>query len=336
MGRANMLILNSIGTLLGLIICINATTPTQYIAGRIIPALFKCGMGVPNAYIADVSHNDAELIIVNLGRLQAVVSFGMIVGPTIGGHLAQFDPRTPLYYASYAMILSVAFLLFVRENQPKASPSRRPSRILANRNSRLASLSPTTLLHIKFAFNLGNSIFEIYAATHIRSQLDLDESSLGYILSYYGLVSLFANVVLIPLIPPRISMRSPTMVGLVLLHSVALLVWGLSKHVYMIVAAVGVVSITSSLFLNTITTLLAEQTEASSSGATMGISAMVDRGAKIIAPLIGGFATESSSLVSVGVCACSFEVYCVAVLLHATAFSRMSSSITGDHKDKES
>jgi MFS family permease len=48
-------------------------------------------------------------------------------------------------------------------------------------------------LHIKFAFQMGNSLFESLFTQHARTQLGLKGSSIGLLLSYSGLISAFTN-----------------------------------------------------------------------------------------------------------------------------------------------
>jgi MFS family permease len=48
-------------------------------------------------------------------------------------------------------------------------------------------------LHIKFAFQMGNSLFESLFTQHARTQLGLRGSSIGLLLSYSGLISAFTN-----------------------------------------------------------------------------------------------------------------------------------------------
>ena len=68
-GRIPFLLLNSLAALIGLLICIYSSTPLLFIIGRILPALLKCGVGVLNAYVSDISGSPAEMTT-NMGRLQ--------------------------------------------------------------------------------------------------------------------------------------------------------------------------------------------------------------------------------------------------------------------------
>lgn len=332
-GRSNILIINSSSVLLGLIITASSTNSTTFAIGRILPSLFKCGMGVPNAYAADVSHNDIELLAKNLGRIQAVMSLGMIVGPIIGGKLASMDAMYPFYFASFAMILSVVFLMFVKESKVhnKIQHKRRSS-ILTSSNI-FTSLSSFHLLHTKLAFQIGNGIFELFLVTHVRKQLKLDESSMGYILSFYGLLSFITNSILIPIIPSKVSTNMYYVICMIVIHSIGLLLWGLGSNIIVVFIAIALVCVSANVFLNVLTSVIAERGDTSTAGTTMGINAMVDRAARIVAPLIGGFTMSDSSPLSIGVASFCFGMYCLALQLVGVALFRRESHQFEKKKD---
>jgi len=85
-----------------------------------------------------------------------------------------------------------------------SNASTNASSINNNNTTRISShnnlLSSTILdqsflqyLHIKFAFQMGNSLFESLFTQHARTQLGLRGSSIGLLLSYSGLISAFTN-----------------------------------------------------------------------------------------------------------------------------------------------
>jgi predicted MFS family arabinose efflux permease len=97
----------------------------------------------------------------------------------------------------------------------------------------------------------------------------------------------------------------------------------MSQHIVLTLVAITIIAITSCLYLNIVQTLIAELGNSSNAGATMGISSTVDRAARIIAPLIGGFALQESSPVSIGVAAFGFGVYSAAVLAYSSSSSAL-------------
>jgi DHA1 family multidrug resistance protein-like MFS transporter len=292
-----------------------------FIVGRILPALFKCGMGVPNAYVSDVSLTSLELTT-NLGRLQAAMALGLILGPVIGGYFAKYDVNLPLMFSSVALILSMIFLLYVKESKSKGvskdKPQRRPSTTTLTHD--LTSLSRTQLLHMKFAFQVGNAMFELFLVPYVRRQLHLGEHHIGYVLGFYGLIALISNALVVQL---AAKFSATHLLMVVFLHSIGLLGWGMSQHIVLTLVAITIIAITSCLYLNIVQTLIAELGNSSNAGATMGISSTVDRAARIIAPLIGGFALQESSPVSIGVAAFGFGVYSAAVLAYSSSSSAL-------------
>ena len=182
-------------------------------------------------------------------------------------------------------------------------------------SEQLVRLTRSELLHMKFAFHVGNAMFELFLVPHSRRQLALKENQVGYILGYYGFVSLLSNTLLVPWIT---KYSVGYLLTLLTTHSIGLLAWGLSTETAITVAGITIVAITSSLYVNLIQALVAELGDPMNAGATMGLSAMVDRASRVIAPLIGGFTLQESSPISIGIAAFSFEVYSAIVLVVST------------------
>lgn len=227
--------------------------------------------------------------------------------------------------ASASLILSMISLTFISESKEKRKPrkSLRRERDVAFFSEQLVNLTRSELLHMKFAFHVGNAMFELFLVPHTRHRLSLKENQVGYILGYYGFVSLLSNTLLVPWIS---SYSVSYLLILLSAHSAGLLAWGLSSETAITVGGITLVAITSSLYINLIQALVAELGDPMNAGATMGLSAMVDRASRIIAPLIGGFTLQENSPISIGLAAFSFEVYSAIVLVVSTmTWSRKSS-----------
>ena len=219
--------------------------------------------------------------------------------------------------ASASLVLSMISLTFISESKERRKPKKsiRRERDVAFFSKQLVSLTRNQLLHMKFAFHIGNAMFELFLVSHTRRQLFLKENQVGYILGYYGFASLLSNTLLVPWVT---SYSVGYLLALLSAHSLGLLAWGLSTETAITVGGVTLVAITSSLYINLIQALVAELGDPMNAGATMGLSAMVDRASRIIAPLIGGFTLQDSSPISIGVAAFSFEVYSAIVLVFST------------------
>ena len=342
-GRLPFLILSAAGTLIGLLISILAKNPSIYIAGRILPFFVKCGMGVPYAYIADVSGAQSTSLAVNIGRLNAVLALGLIVGPLLGGLLSAYDPLAPFCLAAISTLSSILFLsLTLMFQSPATASSGCPENTMKKKQQQkepiqfpasniFTAFSLASVYHIKFAFQISVGIFELFLVSHVRDQLELKDGSFGgLVVSFYGIVSLLCNSMLIPLLSSSTvfsAMSVSAAALLALMNSAGLLLWGHTHSTANMLFSIFTISVTSSLFTNVMQTLVSERGDGTKMGATMGTSAMVDRAARIVAPIVAGFTKQDkNSPVSIGVAASFFAAYSAGVIIVSSISSSNSDS----------
>lgn len=225
-GRIQMLRISAISQLLGhlfISLSVQHTSVYLFILARCIPSLFKCGMVVSQAYLYDIS-NTLE-ISKDIGSLLAYSNVGFIVGPFIGGYAYNCNIYLPfgfglalavlnLYilhqldnYSNYANTLAKEIsdsTAIPNENKSDGVKSMKPND--SEHQSSIPVVSPPAAiagvgvdisflqyLHIKFSFQMSNSLFESLFTQHARSQLGLRGSNIGLLLSYSGALSALTN-----------------------------------------------------------------------------------------------------------------------------------------------
>ena len=85
-----------------------APTIAWLFAGRIIAGITGAVYGPANAVLADVT--PPEKRGATFGLMGAAFGVGFIIGPAIGGLLAQFGPRAPFYAAAALALLNAAWI----------------------------------------------------------------------------------------------------------------------------------------------------------------------------------------------------------------------------------
>lgn len=110
-GRRPILLISLLG--LGLDYLFHAFAPTIFwlFVGRIIAGICGASITVANSYIADIS--TPEKRAQNFGIIGVAFGLGFIVGPAIGGLLAEIDLKLPFLFAAALSFLNLIYGYFV-------------------------------------------------------------------------------------------------------------------------------------------------------------------------------------------------------------------------------
>lgn len=183
-----------------------------FVLARCIPALFKCCMVVSQAFLFDIESRE-ENKVSNLGTLYACSNLAFIIGPLIGGFCISRSVYQPNMVGCVLSAMELAMLTLMRDlpkkkkvegmhhnrsaNSVAFTDALTPIDSNSNSNSpSLFSLPPalTHLLHVKFAFQLSNSLFEALFPQHGRSQFGLSGYATGLLFSLSGGLSAVTNM----------------------------------------------------------------------------------------------------------------------------------------------
>src|SRR5579862_7784680 len=104
-GRRPILLVSLIGTVVGYVVFGIGGALWILFVGRIIDGLTGGNVSTMYAYVADISEpKDRGRLY---GRLGAAGGFGFVVGPAVGGLVAQVSLSAPLYLAAGVTLLNV-------------------------------------------------------------------------------------------------------------------------------------------------------------------------------------------------------------------------------------
>lgn len=117
-GRRPVLLISVFGMGLDFLVMYFAPDLFWLVLGRAISGIFGASFTTAAAYISDVS--TAETTARNFGLIGAAFGIGFVIGPAIGGLLADFGTRAPFLVASAFSLLNFLFGFFVlKESLPK-------------------------------------------------------------------------------------------------------------------------------------------------------------------------------------------------------------------------
>lgn len=222
-----------------------------FVLARCVPALFKCCMVVSQAFLFDIESRE-ETKASNLGTLYACSNLAFIIGPLIGGFSISRSMYHPNMVGCVLSVAELAMLTLVRD-LPKHKKkqiedlhhshsansvtydhaSAHCNRAHNTSDTSLLSLSPALshFLHVKFAFQLSNSLFEALFPQHGRMQFGLTGHATGLLFSLSGGLSACTNMFVLPrvLAVPRAQRLLRWCVAAT---GTGLLVWALCSSLY--------------------------------------------------------------------------------------------------------
>ncbi len=116
-GRKPVLLLSLFGLAVDYVFMYYAPSLIWLVVGRCISGAFGASFTTAAAYIADVSSPENKTK--NFGYIGAAFGIGFVLGPAIGGFLADYDLRSPFMFAAILSGLNMLYGLFVlKESLP--------------------------------------------------------------------------------------------------------------------------------------------------------------------------------------------------------------------------
>nr|MBS9407747.1 MFS transporter [Streptococcus oralis] len=106
-GRRPLLLICLFGSAIGYLVFGVGGALWVLFAGRIIEGITGGSISTIFAYFADIIPPKQRTKY--FGWVSAVVGAGTIIGPTLGGLLANFDHSVPLYFGAFITLLNVLY-----------------------------------------------------------------------------------------------------------------------------------------------------------------------------------------------------------------------------------
>lgn len=118
-GRRPIILMSLLGLGIDFIFMYFAPDLTWLIIGRLLSGMFGASFTTAAAYIADISTDETRAQ--NFGMIGAAFGIGFIIGPAIGGLVAEFGLRTPFLIAAFFSVANFVLALFLlKESLPES------------------------------------------------------------------------------------------------------------------------------------------------------------------------------------------------------------------------
>jgi DHA1 family tetracycline resistance protein-like MFS transporter len=187
------------------------------LAGRIVGGIAAATHSTANAFMADISapHEKAA----RFGLVGAAFGAGFVLGPLLGGLMAEFGTRAPFYAAAALAALNLAFGLLV---MPETLPQhlRRPFR-LARANPFGAFLSVGRLpgvgrlLAMFFLYQVAFTVYPAVWSFFTTARFGWEPGMIGASLAAFGVAMAVVQGGLIRVILRALGERNTVLYGLV-------------------------------------------------------------------------------------------------------------------------
>ncbi len=274
-GRRPILLLCLFGGSLGFLILSLGSALWAMFAGLVIFGLFDGVPGAVFASVADITQSSARTH--NFATVNAAIALGFILGPLLGARLVQVSPEVPLYMVDTMLLVTLVWgCVTLPETLPKPqnlSPlqlsSLNPFAQLSTlfQSTQLRWLLPSFLILAMMPFALVPNLPIL-----TRDLFGWTPDRVAPLFAIFGIVNILDQMVLLPLLLPRLGEVRLAIIG-AFLAAIAFLVFALvsiTNMASLLYVAVFLFALGQLLAVTSLTGLMSRLTELEIQGSMQG------------------------------------------------------------------
>lgn len=285
-GRRPVLLFSMIAFSIDYALMAAAPTIGWLFLGRTIAGIAGATYGPANAVLADVT--PPEQRGATFGKMGAAFGIGFILGPAIGGLLADLGPRAPFIAAAALSGLNALWIL-VALPETMQPENRRPfdwkrANIVGSFRPLLHAGGAKWLLAAAFLWQFAHMVYPATWAFWAEIALDWNERMIGWSLAASGLAMAVIQMAVTGPAIKRFGEARTVVIGM-LAGGLAFLGYVFARETWMIYAIL-VLGAFQGFAYPSINALLSRMTDASNQGALMGGMAGLSSIAAILSPYV--------------------------------------------------
>ncbi len=292
-GRAQMMVIASIGTMLGSVVFAIAPNVWWLAASRLLAGIFGAQATLSAAVVAD--NTPPERRSAAMGMLGAAFGLSMILGPLVAGLIARTYSHGAIGWVSagfQAIAVMAAGALIASRSTPAEAAART---VTASQSWKglLARAGVWALLGTALVMTVAQLQMMATFATFAQQAYRFDERMTGYAFALLGLVAVLAQGGLVRALAPRLGDRR---MGLLGLGSLACggLVLAAAPPASVLVLALVLLGTGGALCMPALTSLASSCVEPRDQGAMQGaLQGVFSLGRSIGSPLGGALVTRA-------------------------------------------
>lgn len=289
-GRRPVLIFALLGFAIANVIYAFATHVIIMIGARALEGAVSAGFfPAANAYVSDVTTPENRGTA--MGYLSMGNMVGFIVGPMLGGVLAQFlGIRLPFIVAAAATLLTMVVLHIlvkepVRINIPAASFATQKVPVLTVLSRARAEYGALGVAMFANMFAIG--ILEVAFMLDAVVNIGIQPIEIGAFFGVIGAVMIVGNIVFGKL--SDLQGRKWLIVAGAVVGALSMYMFMIAKDVVTFLIAGGILAVGMSMRGPTIQALIGDLTDPRAYGSVMGVFGAVSNSAYVVSPLLSGY-----------------------------------------------
>lgn len=297
-GRKPILIISLIGACIGYFLfayAIQAEILWLLFIARMIPGFFGGNIAVAMSAIADISTPESKPK--NFGLVGLAFGLGFILGPAIGGFLADsevvswFHHDTPFWFTGILTFLNImlawwAFPETLKEKQPNAKVSMWKS--VKHIHTAFKKPNLRSVFSISLLITLGFAFFTQFFSVYLIEEFQYSEKDIGLLFGWIGIWLAITQGGLVRIISKQVTPVKVLMYSILGL-SLAIFLMLLPKETWWFYVLNPLIAISYGLTSPNLTTLISEQASEKDQGEILGINQSMQSLGNIFPPLIAGY-----------------------------------------------
>lgn len=285
-GRKPIILISLLGLGLDFVFMYFAPNLAWLIVGRALSGMFGASFTTAAAYIADISTDENRAQ--NFGMIGAAFGVGFILGPAIGGLVAEFGVRAPFLLAACFSLMNLVYGLFVLKESLPAENRRKFEWKRANPIGALIRIIEFPkyrgLFLVTFIVMMANMAIHSLWNYYTMDRFGWQPKHVGYSLAVVGVCFGLTQAVLAGKIVAKIGEKGAATLGLIVLTCVTtgigLIPYGWMMYIIIVPYAF------SGIVDPSVRSLVSKQVSSNEQGELQGIFTSLMSLAEIIGPIV--------------------------------------------------
>lgn len=298
-GRRPLLLVSLLGTLIGYLLfgwaILLKNLPLLFIS-RALPGFTGGNISIIYSAISDITSDDPETRPKYFGLVGMAFGLGFILGPAIGGVLADntvlpwFDHATPFWFTAALTLINIGLLWRVFPETLRNPRGRTVSFLSGFSNIRKAFASPNLrgVFRVSLLLSLGFSFFTQFFSVYLIQRFNMTEKDIGLVFGWVGIWLVFTQGVLVRRMSGKIAPHRILRVTILLLAISIPLVLIPESPMYLLWVN-PLIAIFQGMTAPNLTTVVSAQANAQEQGEILGINQSMVSVGQLAPPLIAGY-----------------------------------------------